>query len=161
MKTKISLAVLAVVLVALPTMAQKTPEKVVAAYDSLANIILDMREAEYDFVVAVLDGHKHGAKMLFKKGDYEGAAAEMALFANEGDNAVGGVRKRLLEGGHHFNAEGEEQGIYEPGYVVVTREAKQKLLAASSALRQAKDDVARQAAWDDFAKVAKPLLAGE
>ena len=59
------------------------------------------------------------------------------------------------------NAEGEEQGVYEPGYVVVTREAKQKLLAASAALRQAKDDVARQAAWDDFAKVAKPLLAGE
>jgi hypothetical protein len=119
-----------VVLVALPTMAQKTPEKVVAAYDALANIILDMREAEYDF-------------------------------ANEGDNAIGGVRKRLLEGGHHFNAEGEEQGIFEPGYVVVNREAKQKLLASSSALRQAKDEMARKAAWDDFAKVAKPLLAGE
>ena len=161
MKTKISLAVLAVVLIALPTLAQKTPEKVVAAYDALANIILDMREAEYDFVVAVLDGHAHGAKILFERGNYEGAAAEMALFANEGDNAMGGVRKRLLEGGHHFNAEGEEQGIYEPGYVVVTREAKQKLLAASAELRQAKDDVARQAAWDKFAKVAKPLLAGE
>lgn len=161
MKTRISLALMVVVLVALPTMAQKTPEKVVAAYDALANIILDMREAEYDFVVAVLDGHKHGAKMLFKKGDYEGAAAEMALFANEGDNAIGGVRKRLLEGGHHFNAEGEEQGIFEPGYVVVNREAKQKLLASSSALRQAKDEMARKAAWDDFAKVAKPLLAGE
>lgn len=161
MKTRISLVVMAVALVALPAMAQKTPEKVVAAYDALANIILDMREAELDFVVAVLDGHMHGAKMLFQKGDYEGAAAEMALFANEGDNAMGGVRKRLLEGGHHFNAEGEEQGVYEPGYVVVTREAKQKMLAASAELRQAKDDVARQAAWDKFAKVAKPLLAGE
>ena len=161
MKTRISLVVMAVALVALPAMAQKTPEKVVAAYDALANIILDMREAELDFVVAVLDGHMHGAKMLFQKGDYEGAAAEMALFANEGDNAMGGVRKRLLEGGHHFNAEGEEQGVYEPGYVVVTREAKQKLLAASAELRQAKDDVARQAAWDDFAMVAKPLLAVE
>ncbi|TNF70944.1 MAG: hypothetical protein EP299_13005 [Acidobacteria bacterium] len=161
MTKKVSLVVMAIALVALPTMAQKTPEKVVAAYDALANIILDMREAEHDFVVAVLDGHMHGAKMLFKKGDYEGAAAEMALVANEGDNAVGGVRKRLLEGGHHFNAEGEEQGIFEPGYVVVNREAKKKMLAASSALRQAKDDVARKAAWDDFAGVAKPLLAGE
>jgi hypothetical protein len=161
MRTRILLVVMAVALVALPTMAQQTPEKVVAAYDALANIILDMREAEYDFVVAVLDGHKHGAKMLFQKGDYEGAAAEMALFANEGDNAMGGVRKRLLEGGHHFNAEGEEQGIYEPGYVVVTREAKQELLAASAELRQAMNDAARQAAWDKFAMVAKPLLAGE
>lgn len=161
MKTRITLVVLAVVLLAVPTMAQKTPEKVVAAYDALANIILDMREAEYDFVVALLDGHLHGAKVLYKKGDYEGAAAEMAMFANEGDNAVGGVRKRLLEGGHHFNAEGEEQGVFEPGYVVVNREAKQKLLAASVALRQAKDDMARKAAWDDFAKVAKPLLNEE
>lgn len=161
MKVRIALVVLSVALVALPTMAQKTPKTMVAAYDALANIILDMREAEYDFVVALLDGHMHGAEILFKKGDYEGAAAEMALFANEGDNAIGGVRKRLLEGGHHYNAEGEEQGVYEPGYVVVTREAKQKMLAASTALRQAKDDVARKAAWDDFAKVAKPLLAGE
>ena len=91
--------------------------------------------------------------------DWQGAAAEIALFANEGDNAIGGVRKRLLEGGHHFNAAGEEQGIYEPGYVVVTREAKKKILAASSALRQATTDEARQKAWDDFAKLAKDLLA--
>ena len=56
------------------------------------------------------------------------AAAELALFANEGDNAIGGVRKKLLEGGHHFNAAGEEAGVYEDGYVIVTREAKAAIL---------------------------------
>ena len=101
----------------------------------------------------------HAAKARMTQKDWQGAAAEIALFANEGDNAIGGVRKRLLEGGHHFNASGEEQGVYEPGYVVVTREAKKKILAASSALRQATTDEARQKAWDDFAKLAKDLLA--
>jgi hypothetical protein len=94
-----------------------------------------------------------------KQGRYDDAAAEMALFANEGDNAVAGIRKRLVEGGHHHNAAGEEQGIYEEGYVLVTREAKKKMLAASTAMRQAKDDVAREAAWNDFSATAKETLA--
>jgi len=42
---------------------------------------------------------------------------------------------------------------------VVTREAKKQILEASSALRQATTDEARQKAWDDFAKSAKDLLA--
>ncbi len=54
--------------------------------------------------------------------------------ATEGDNAVGAVRKRLLEGGHHHNAAGEAQGIYEEGYVVVTRAAKTELLESSRAI---------------------------
>jgi len=89
--------------------------------------------------------------------DYEKSAAEMALFANEGDNAIAGVRKRLLEGGHHHNADGEAKGIYEPGYVIVTKKAKQKILAASSALRSAKDDAARKAAWEAFVEAADSL----
>ena len=131
----------------------------VAAYDSLATIILNARDAEADLVKAMLDGHLHGAKAMMKQGRYDEAAAEMALFANEGDNAIAGIRKRLVEGGHHHNAAGEEQGIYEEGYVVVTREGKKKMLQASTAMRQAKDDVAREAAWNDFAAVAKELLA--
>ena len=144
---------------ALPSLAQKTPSSMVAAYDSLATIILNARDAEADLVKAMLDGHLHGAEAMMKQGRYDDAAAEMALFANEGDNAIAGIRKRLVEGGHHHNAAGEEQGVYEEGYVVVTREAKKKMLQASTAMRQAKDDVARKAAWDDFATVAKELLA--
>ena len=152
--------VLAVIsIVAMPSLAQKTPASMVAAYDSLAKIILNVRDAEEDLVRAMLDGHFHGAQALMKQGKYDDAAAEMALFANEGDNAIAGIRKRLVEGGHHHNAAGEEQGIYEEGYVLVTREAKQKMLASSTAMRQAKDDVAREAAWNDFAAVAKKTLA--
>ena len=52
----------------------------------------------------------------------------------EGDNAVAGVRKRLLEGGHHANSEGEAQGVYEAGYVVVNKAAKKAFLDSSQAI---------------------------
>ena len=137
----------------------KTPASMVVAYDALADTILALREAEHGFVSAMLDRHRHAATARYRQGNWEAAAAEMALFANEGDNAVGGVRKTLLEGGHHFNADGEEQGIFEPGFVVVTSKAKKRLLAASAALRQAADDEARAAAWSDFEKIVAKLLA--
>jgi hypothetical protein len=155
---KLLLVLGVVALMAMPSVAQKTPASMVAAYDSLAKIILNVRQAEEDLVRAMLDGHLHGAEALMKQGKYEAAAAEMALFANEGDNAIAGIRKRLVEGGHHHNAAGEEQGIYEEGYVLVTREARKQMLASSTAMRQAKDDVAREAAWKDFAAVAQETL---
>ncbi len=142
----------------LPIAAQETPKSVVAAYDALADTILSVRLAELTFVASLLDGHYHGAEMLMERGDFKGAAAQMALFANEGDNAIGGVRKKLLEGGHHFNAEGEEKGIFEPGFVIVTREAKKQILADQETVRQATDEAARQAAWESFSAVAKELL---
>jgi len=156
---KILLVLVAVALIAMPSLAQKTPSTMVAAYDSLAKIILNVLQAEEDFVKAMLDGHYHGAKALMKQGKYDAAAAEMALFANEGDNAIAGIRKRLVEGGHHHNAAGEEQGVFEEGYVLVTREAQKTMLAASTAMRQAKDDVAREAAWKDFSTTAQKILA--
>jgi len=142
-----------------PAGAQETPDSMVSAYDALATSILGLRHAETDFVKTILEYHLHAAKTAMKAGEVEDAAAQMALFANEGDNAVAGIRKRLLEGGHHHHSQAEEDaGIYEPGYVIVTREAKEKILAAASALRRAGDDAGRQAAWDDFAKTAKGLL---
>lgn len=139
--------------------AQETPPQMVASYDALADTILAVRRAEAGFVRALLDGHRHAAEVLMQRGEYDRAAAEMALFANEGDNAIGGVRKRLLEGGHHFNAEGEEKGVYEPGYVIVTRKAKQEVLELSRSMRQADDDAEREALWSQFSEIAKKLLA--
>jgi hypothetical protein len=150
-------AALAATALAAPALAQTTPAPAVAAYDNLATTILSVRDLEANLVRTILDGHHHAAKSLYERGDYAGAAAQMALFANEGDNAIGGVRKRLLEGGHHYNAEGEKKGEYEPGFVVVTREAKKQVLAASAALRQATTDVERKKAWDDFAAVVGQL----
>lgn len=158
MRNAVLLTLLAVLVWAAPGMAQETPGAMVQAYDTLAKVILDVRQAEEDYIRAVLDGHFHGAKMLMEREKFGRAAAEMALFANEGDNAIGGVRKRLVEGGHHHNAAGEEAGIYEPGYVIITKEAKQKMLQASTAMRQAQDAAAREAAWKEFAEVARPFL---
>ena len=106
---------------------------------------------------ALLDGHRHAAEAMMEAKNFEGAAAQMALYANEGDNAIGGVRKRLLEGGHHHNAAGEEKGTFEPGYVVVTRAAKQTMLDASAKLRRATTDSERTAAWNAFLKAADSL----
>ena len=146
---------------ALVAWAQETPKNSVAAYDSLADAILAVKRTEANFVRSLLDGHRHGAMAYMRAKDYERAAAEMALFGNEGDNAIGGVRKRLLEGGHHHNAEGEAKGIYEPGYVVVTKKAKMQALAASAALRRARTDAERKEAWQQFLTVANSLLGSD
>lgn len=144
-----------------PAWAQQTPKTMVDSYEALADTILSVRAAEKNFVRALLDGHRHAAEGAMQRGDAAAAAAQIALFANEGDNAIGGVRKRLLEGGHHFNAEGEEKGVYEEGYVVVTREAKKQGLDIAKKLRSATDDAGRKAAWDEFAALADKVLKAE
>jgi len=142
----------------LSTPVQETPKPMVSCYDSLADAILAIKNTESEFVRSLLDGHFHAARAYWERGDYGRASAEMALFASEGDNAIGGVRKRLLEGGHHHNAAGEAKGLYEPGFVVVTREAKQKVLAAAAAVRQASDDGERKQAWNDFTEVVETVM---
>lgn len=81
--------------------------------------------------------------------------------ATEGDNAVGAVRKKLLDGGHHHNAAGEAQGIFDEGFVVVTRAAKAKLLESSRAIGQMargpKAD-ALEVEWKKVQAVVGPLL---
>lgn len=159
-KAIVTVAIAAVIAVwAVPARAQGTPPTLVASYDSIADTILAVRQMEADFVRALLDGHRHAAEAYFKQGDYDKAAAEIALFANEGDNAVGGVRKRLIEGGHHHNAAGEQQGVFEPGFVIVTRQAKQQALAAASALQRSETDEARQQAWGQFDELARELVS--
>lgn len=158
MKQIVAVLVLSLSLLAVPAMAQKTPPASVAAYDALADSILGLRSAESNFVASILDYHFQAAKLAFKAEDWDKAAAQMALFANEGDNAVAGIRKRLVEGGHHHNAAGEEAGIYDEGFVIVTKEAKRAALAASKALREAQDSAAREAAWAQFKQVGGDLI---
>ena len=137
---------------------QATPKPTVTCYSSLADSILALHTTEADFVRAMLDAHYTAARLNHEHALHEQAAAEMALFANEGDNAIGGVRKKLLDGGQHHNAEGEAQGIYEPGYVIITKKGKEGMLAAATAMRAAKDDAARDKAWKDFTALAEPFL---
>lgn len=143
---------------AAPVAAQETPPEVVASYDALADTILSVKRAEEAFVRSVLAGHRHAAKVRMARGEHELAAAEIALFGNEGDNAVGGVRKKLLEGGHHHNAEGEEQGIFEPGYVIVTKQAKAQCLDLAARLRKAQTATQRKPIYEEFEDVAEGLL---
>ena len=141
-----------------PAAGQETPKSTVETYSAIADGILALNKAETDVVRVILESHHDAGAALAAHGEWEKAAAEVALFANEGDNAVGGVRKRLLEGNHHHNAEGEAAGTYEPGYVIVTRAAKTKGLAIAAALRQAKTDGDRKKAWNDFEALAKEVL---
>lgn len=156
MSKKALVCILALAFVALPLTAQKTPRPLADAYDALADTILSMRDAESSLVRSILDYHYRRAERAMSAGEWDQVAAEMALFANEGDNAVAGIRKRLLEGGHHFNAAGEEAGEFEQGFVVVTRKAKKRILDASAAVRSS-DEAGRKEAWTTFEKIAMDL----
>ena len=142
---------------------QATPAPTVATYSTLADTILALKQTEANFIRSVLAMHYHGAESYAKVGESGKAAAEMALFANEGDNAMAGVRKRLLEGGHHHHHHSDDTSDeeFDPGFVVVTRKAKEAIMGASAAMRGAGDDAARTAAWEGFRAVAEPLLAGQ
>jgi hypothetical protein len=130
------------------THAPSTPSEIVATYDALADTILGANRTEKKLVRAILAttyGHAQAeaarARAALKANDAAGAtsaienlAAAVGQIATEGDNAIAGIRKRLLEGGHHANSEGEAQGVYEEGYVIVTKAAKKSLLESSQAL---------------------------
>ena len=122
----------------------------VATYQTLADAILAVKHTEANLVRSILSAtHAHAqvelgrAQKAIKAGDAKAAqsavenlAADVAQLGTEGDNAVAAVRKRLLEGGHHHNAAGEAKGIYDEGFVMVTRAAKQTFLDASRAIGQ-------------------------
>jgi hypothetical protein len=138
-----------------------TPASLVASYDSLADAILAVKTTEANLVRSILStGYAHAqagverARAALDSGDadrvrteLETLAALVAQLGAEGDNAVAAVRKRLIEGGHHHHADGEAKGIYDTGYVIVTKAAKQQLLDASKSLATAKDRAALDAAW--------------
>jgi hypothetical protein len=125
-----------------------TPSEMVATYQSLADTILGAKRTEENLVRSVLAAtYAHAqselarARAALKAGDtaaaraaIENLAAAVGQIGTEGDNAVAAVRKRLLEGGHHHNAAGESQGVFDEGYVIVTKVAKRSLLEASRAL---------------------------
>lgn len=138
----VCLWVLATPAAAQGTQAQ-TPPELVKAYDSLADTILGAKHTEKNLVLSILAttyGHAQAtyaqAKSEISSGrdaraQLEKLASLVSQIGNEGDSAVAGVRKRLLEGGHHHNAKGEGQGLYDEGFVVVTKSAKKVFLDAA------------------------------
>ncbi len=141
--------------------AESSPGAMVESYEALVENILAVRRLESGFVGALLDGHRRAAEDLMRRGEFKRAAAEMTLFANEGDGAIGGIRERLVEAGHRHHADPDRRGGYDPGFVIVTRAARLKLLAAAAAFERATSDGDRQEAWAAFALEAEALLMAD
>lgn len=162
-KYTVPIAVLTLVLVAGVAWAQHTPKPMVATYQSLADAILALQSAEADLITSVLQLHHGQAMAAYEDGDYASAAAEMTLFANEGDNTMAGIRNRLVEGGHHHHHHhaGDSDEMYDPGFLAVTREAKAEIARAAAAMRDAGSAMAADAAWERFDAVAQPLISPE
>ena len=167
------LVALPVVLAAAP--GTPTPPELVATYERMADAILACDRAEEELVRSILAmTYRHGEAAVAKaKGklqarqdareEIEQIAALVSQIGNEGDASVAGIRKRLVEGGHHHNAEGERQGIYDEGFVVVTRAAKKAFLDSASRLgkmAQAADAAALEAEWGKVAAEYKALMSG-
>jgi hypothetical protein len=176
----VAAAVAVTALVPTPAAAQApamtgTPAEMVSTYNTLADGILALKRTEENLVKSIVAAtFAHGqvtlarAQAAISGGDAKAAstavealAADVAQLGTEGDNAVGAVRKRLLEGGHHHNAAGEAQGIFDEGYVIVTRAGKAKLLESSRAIaamaRAPKAD-ALAAEWKKVEGVVAELL---
>ena len=127
-----------------------TPTEIVATYNTLADGILALKRTEENVcrtILATANAHAQvelgRAQKAIAAGDAKAAqtalealAADVAQMGTEGDNAVGAVRKRLIEAGQHHNAAGEAQGIFDEGFVIVTRAAKAKVLDSSRAIGQ-------------------------
>src|SRR6188472_978353 len=119
MKLRVTTGIVACALAALvvspagaQTPAPGTPAEMVATYDALADTILGANKAEKKLVHSILAatyGHAQSnlamARQALKSGDAAAAKASIENLATavgqigtEGDNAIAGVRKRLLEG---------------------------------------------------------------
>lgn len=155
MRIRIVVTMLVLAMTAGVAVAQETPKALVSAYSALADAIIAIDKAEEGFVRSLLDGHRHGAKAHFMGERFEMAAAEAILFANEGDNAIAGIRKRLLDEGHHHHSDDSgPESTYEPGFVIVTRVAKARILALAPAIRSGDET-----AFGEFLTLAGELLA--
>ena len=151
-----------------------TPPTLVSTYRSLADAILAVKESEANLVRSILAttyGHAEAtlaeARANLKAGkpakaEMEKLASLVSQLGNEGDGSVAGVRKRLLEGGHHHNAQGEQQGVYDEGFVVVTRAAKKVFLDSAGRigkLAAAPDAAALEAEWQKVSRQFSELMA--
>jgi len=179
MKKTLLVAICFLVLTAIPAQAQmndtETPRPLVDAYDSLADTILAAKKTEWNLVHSILASTYGHAEAVMNSAmtkleaagdasaDVEKLAALVAQMGNEGDASIAAVRKRLLEGGHHHNAKGEEQGIYDEGFVIVTRASKKVFLDSATRIGKLGSSASKDALtgeWDTVKKEFRKLHAG-
>jgi hypothetical protein len=137
----------------------QTPAPLVMSYDSLADIIIAGKKAEWNLVHSILGAtyeHAQGTMMAvnmqIESGDDASAGIEklatlVGQLGTEGDAAVAAVRKRLIEAGHHHHATAADEEKYDTGYVIVTRAAKKVFLDAAG-------NIAKMAGSPDKAALA-------
>ena len=167
-------------LLAVPAAAQTpsgagTPKEMVSTYNTLADGLLALKSTEANLVRSILAAaNAHGqveltrAQKAIAASDAAGArsaiealAADVAQMATEGDNSVAAVRKKLVDAGQNHNSAGEAKGIYDSGYVIVTRAAKQKLLDSSRAIAKmaaSPNGPALDAEWKKVQSVVEGLM---
>jgi hypothetical protein len=148
-----------------------TPAALVQTYESLADAILAAKQTEWNLVHSILmttyrhaDGVMRAAESKLGAGqsareEIETLAALVTQLGNEGDGAVAAVRKRLIEGGHHHNASGEAKGIYDEGFVIVTREAKKFFLDAGKTIGRMSGTSSASDLRAEWTKVEGKLLS--
>ena len=144
-----------------------TQPELSATYATVADGILALKKSEANIVRAILAWSYGHAQMTLgqakskieakqdARAEVERLAALVGQLANEGDSTVAGIRKRLLDGGHHHNAAGEQQGIYDEGFVMVTRAARQALLESAGKIGRmasAPDARALETEWQNVSK---------
>ena len=129
-------------------MRTATPPQLVETYDSLAQAILAAKQTEWNLVHSILATTYSHAEAVMKDAlaqleagqdaspTVETLATLVTQLGNEGDAAVAAIRKRLVEQGHHHHAAGEQQGKYDPGFVIVTRDVKKALLDSAKRIAQ-------------------------
>lgn len=132
-------------------------QPMVDTYDSLADTILGAKQTEWNLVHSILAATYAHAEGTYRSalatldagGDPRGAIEDLAelvgQLGNEGDAAVAAIRKRLIEGGHHHHADDGDDGEYDTGFVIVTREARKALLDAAKRIGKLAADPDRAA----------------
>jgi len=125
-----------------------TPPQLVETYDSLADAILATKKTEWNLVHSILAMTYSHAEATMNdalakiaagqdaRSSIEALATLVSQLGNEGDAAVAAIRKRLVEAGHHHHANDGQDGQYDPGFIIVTKDVKKALLDASKAIAQ-------------------------
>jgi riboflavin biosynthesis pyrimidine reductase len=149
-----------------------TPAQLVETYDAIADTILAAKQAEWNLVHSILamtyrhaEGAMAAARAKLEAGQNAGAEIEklatlVSQLGNEGDAAVGAIRKRLVEGGHHHHASGEQEGLYDEGFVIVTKPIKKALLASAQKIgkmARSADAASLEAEWKQVQTEFKKL----
>jgi len=91
-----------------------------AAYEHLANAIIEIRATEDALVAGILSHHYAAAleqlqmaqSMKMTEPHMQKAAEEITAIANEGGKAVQAIRQRLLQAGHHHHTDAETDEDY-------------------------------------------------